>query len=236
MGTATAARTGKRSHAVVASLVAFAAVASAAGVAFSFAESRVACAGRRPRVQMQAQLERMRGSAENNFLDKVFVKGVDILMGALPLTQTEKDAYQLYRDGLAAQTAGDYSIALRAYAEALKLEEDPIDRSYIFYNLGIIFASNGEYVKAVKYYHIALDQNKGLYQAFNNVAVVYHDQAARAEAKGAKDKAAVLYEKAATYWNQALQLAPTNYMQAQNWLKETGRASALVEQSKASFW
>merc|ERR1719162_59900 len=112
----------------------------------------------------------------------------DILVQSMPLAQQEKDAYQAYRDGMAAQTAGDYSTALRAYAEALRLEEDPIDRSFIFYNLGIIFASNGEYVKAVKYYHLAIDQNKDIAQAYNNVAVIYHDQGSRAERAGNIEK------------------------------------------------
>merc|ERR1719474_574178 len=124
---------------------------------------------------------------------------------------------------MAAQTSGDYSNALRAYAEALKLEEDPIDRSYIFYNLGIIFASNGEYVKAVKYYHLALDQNKEMCQTYNNIAVIYHNQAERAERKGNIEKSRVLYDKAGEYWNQAIRIAPTNYLEAQNWLKETNR-------------
>eukprot|EP00438_Fugacium_kawagutii_P024555 Skav223335 [mRNA] locus=scaffold200:159910:163736:+ [translate_table: standard] len=49
----------------------------------------------------------------------------DIVVAAMPLAQQEKDAYQFYRDGMQAQVAGDYSAALRAYAESLKLEEDP---------------------------------------------------------------------------------------------------------------
>ena len=59
-----------------------------------------------------------------------------------------RDAYQYYRDGMVAQTSGDYSAALQAYAEFLKLEEDPIDRSFTFYNLGIILGANGEFEKA----------------------------------------------------------------------------------------
>merc|ERR1719162_1463863 len=154
----------------------------------------------------------------------------DILVQSMPLAQQEKDAYQAYRDGMAAQTAGDYSTALRAYAEALRLEEDPIDRSFIFYNLGIIFANNGEFVKAVKYYHLALDQNKELPQSYNNIAVIYQNQGSRAERQGNQDKAMALYDKAAQYWNQAVRIAPTNYLEAQNWLKETGRASSFVDE------
>ncbi|CAE7470178.1 ycf3 [Symbiodinium natans] len=202
--------------------------AVAAGVfGVSAALSFVAAGGRRaapqPRVQMQAVSV---NDKSDNFIDKAFTAMTDVVIGLIPLSQQEKDAYQFYRDGMAAQVSGDYSMALRSYAEALKLEEDPIDRSYIFYNLGIIFGSNGEYVKAVKYYHLSLDQNKELCQAYNNIAVIYHDQAMRAEKKGALDKSTVLYDKAALYWNQAIRIAPTNYLEAQNWLITTGRISS----------
>jgi len=184
------------------------------------------------RVQMQAE----RKSSSDNFIDKAFTVMADIVVQGMPLAQQEKDAYQAYRDGMAAQTSGDYATALRAYAEALRLEEDPIDRSYIFYNLGIIFASNGEYVKAVKYYHLALDQNKEMPQSYNNIAVIYQNQGMRAERTGNQDKAMALYDKAAQYWNQAIRIAPTNYLEAQGWLKETGRDAVFVNEKVLGIW
>ena len=60
---------------------------------------------------------------------------------------------------MSAQSNGDYAEALENYYEALRLEEDPYDRSYILYNIGLIYASNGEYIKALEYYHQALDLN-----------------------------------------------------------------------------
>ena len=57
------------------------------------------------------------------------------------------------------------------YYEALQIEEDPYDRSFILYNIGLIFSSNGEYLKALDYYHQALELNSNLPQAFNNIAV-----------------------------------------------------------------
>ena len=32
-----------------------------------------------------------------------------------------------------------------------------------------------------------------------------------------------LFDKAAEYWRQAIKLAPNNYIEAQNWLRTTGR-------------
>ena len=38
-------------------------------------------------------------------------------------------------------------------AQALKLETDPYDRSFILYNIGLIHANNGEVNKALEYYY-----------------------------------------------------------------------------------
>jgi hypothetical protein len=40
---------------------------------------------------------------------------------------------------------------------------------------------------------------------------------------GQSSIAKILFEKAADYWKEAIRLAPTNYIEAQNWLKMTGR-------------
>jgi len=187
-------------------------------------------------LRSKIQLGPERQDSSDNFIDKAFTVMADIVVSSMSLAQQEKDAYQYYRDGMAAQTSGDYSTALRSYAESLKLEEDPIDRSYIFYNLGIIFASNGEFVKAVKYYHLALDQNKEMPQCYNNIAVIYQDQGARAERKGELEKSRVLFDKAGQYWNQAIRIAPTNYLEAQNWLKQTGRMSLEADSKLGGIW
>ncbi|KAB2623602.1 Photosystem I assembly protein Ycf3 [Pyrus ussuriensis x Pyrus communis] len=60
------------------------------------------------------------------------------------------------------------------YYEAMRLEIDPYDRSYILYNIGFIHTSNGEHTKALEYYFRALERNPFLPQAFNNMTVIYH--------------------------------------------------------------
>ncbi|KAL2897107.1 Photosystem I assembly protein Ycf3 [Bienertia sinuspersici] len=60
------------------------------------------------------------------------------------------------------------------YYEAMRLEIDPYDRSYILYNIGLIHTSNGEHTKALEYYFRALERNPFLPQAFNNMAVICH--------------------------------------------------------------
>ena len=164
-----------------------------------------------------------RSQKNDNFIDKTFTVLADLILKVLPATIEEKQAFCYYRDGMSAQSEGDYAEALQNYYEALSLEEDPYDRSYILYNIGLIYSSNGEHVKALEYYHQALQLNSQLPQALNNIAVIYHYQATKAANNQKNDLSKSLFSKAAEYWQKAIQLAPNNYTEAQNWLKTTGR-------------
>lgn len=75
---------------------------------------------------------------------------------------------------MSAQYEGNYAEALQNYYEAMRLEIDPYDRSYILYNVGLIHTSNGEHTKALEYYFRALERNPFLPQALNNMAVICH--------------------------------------------------------------
>ena len=100
------------------------------------------------------------------------------------------------------------------------------DSSYILYNIGLIYSNNGEYVQALEYYQQALELNSNLPQALNNIAVIYHYQGSQAIEKQNTETSKALFDKAGEYWRQAIRLAPTNYIEAQNWLKTTGRISS----------
>jgi tetratricopeptide (TPR) repeat protein len=161
----------------------------------------------------------------DNFIDKTFTIVADILLKTFPASKQEKQAFFYYRDGMSAQADGEYAEALENYYEALQLEEDPYDRSYILYNIGLIYSNNGEYTLALEYYHQALELNSNLPQALNNVAVIYHYQGIKSTEKQNSELATNLFDKAAEYWQQAIRLAPNNYIEAQNWLKITGRTT-----------
>jgi tetratricopeptide (TPR) repeat protein len=126
---------------------------------------------------------------------------------------------------MSAQADGEYAEALENYNEALTLEDDPYDRSYILYNMGLIHASNGEHQKALELYYQAIEFNPRLPQALNNIAVIYHYQGEKAKEAGEPEAAEELYKQAAEYWKRAIRLAPNNYIEAQNWLKTTGRST-----------
>jgi tetratricopeptide (TPR) repeat protein len=90
--------------------------------------------------------------------------------------------------------------------------------------MGLIYASNGELDKALELYNQSIELNPRMPQSLNNVAVIYHHQGDKAKEAGNIDEAEACYDKAAEYWKQAVRLAPNNYMEAQNWLKTTGRS------------
>jgi tetratricopeptide (TPR) repeat protein len=165
-----------------------------------------------------------RTQRNDNFIDKSFTVMADIILKALPTNKKSKEAFAYYRDGMSAQAEGEYAEALENYYEALKLEDDANDRSYVLYNIGLIHASNGEHEKALEFYHQAIDLNPKMPQALNNIAVVYHYQGEKAKEAGNAEEGEALFDKAAEYWKQAIRIAPNNYIEAQNWLKITGRS------------
>ncbi len=165
-----------------------------------------------------------RTQRNDNFIDKSFTVMADIILKILPANKKAKEAFVYYRDGMAAQADGEYAEALENYEEALTLEEDSYDRSYILYNIGLIHTSNGEQERALDYYQQAIELNPRLPQALNNIAVIYHYQGEKAKESGDTEAAEVLFTQAAEYWKQAIRIAPNNYIEAQNWLKITGRS------------
>lgn len=168
-----------------------------------------------------------RSQRNDNFIDKSFTVMADMILQMMPVKRQAKEAFAYYRDGMAAQADGDYAEALENYEESLKLEEDTYDRSYILYNIGLIHAANGKYEEALDFYNRALADNPRLPQALNNIAVIYHYRGSKSEEAGDMELAEDDYALAAEHWIKAVRLAPDNYIEAQNWLKTTGRFELL---------
>lgn len=164
-----------------------------------------------------------RSQRNDNFIDKSFTVMADMILKLMPAKQREKEAFAYYRDGMSAQADGEYAEAMENYREALTLEDDPYDKSFILYNMGLIHASNGEHDNALERYREALDLNPRMCQALNNIAVIYHYKGEQAEAAGDRQTADSFYDEAARFWLEAINIAPNNYIEAQNWLKNTGR-------------
>lgn len=166
-----------------------------------------------------------RTQRNDNFIDKSFTVMADLILKLMPAKQQAKEAFAYYRDGMSAQGDGEYAEALENYEEALTLEEDPYDRSYIYYNMGLIHASNGGHEKALELYAQSIELNPRLPQALNNIAVIYHYQGEKEKEAGNADVAESLFKQAAEFWKRAIRLAPNNYIEAQNWLKTSGRST-----------
>ena len=155
----------------------------------------------------------------DSFIDKTFTVVADILVKILPSSDREKQAFTYYRNGLSAQSQGEYSTALKNYYQALRLEVDPYDRSYILYNIGLLLSNTGEHDRALEYYHQALERNPALPQALNNIAVLYHYRAEKMLELNRPELAEILFQKAEDYWKLCISLAPLNYLEVQGWLK-----------------
>ncbi len=165
-----------------------------------------------------------RTQKNDNFIDKSFTVMADLILKLLPADKKAKEAFVYYRDGMSAQADGEYAEALDNYEEALELEEDVTDKSYILYNMGLIYASNGDHDRALELYHQAIEYNPRLPQALNNIAVIFQYKGERAKEDGDEDGGEALFDRAADYWIRAIRMAPNNYIEAQNWLKTTGRS------------
>ncbi len=168
-----------------------------------------------------------RSQRNDNFIDKSFTVMADMILQLMPVKRQAKEAFAYYRDGMSAQADGEYAEALENYTEALKLEEDAYDRSYILYNIGLIHAANGQHDVALGYYDQSLEDNPRLPQALNNIAVIHHYRGQKEEEEGNLEVAEEHYQKATDAWIRAIRLAPDNYIEAQNWLKTTGRFQLL---------
>lgn len=162
-----------------------------------------------------------RSQRNDNFVDQTFTVIADTILKFFPASKKEKEAFAYYRDGMSAQGDGEYAEALDNYKAALELEENDYDRSYVLYNMGLIYASNGDHDTALDHYHQAIELNPRLPQALNNIAVIYHYKGEKSEDDDEQEE---LFTQAAEYWVRAIRLAPNNYIEAQNWLKTTGRA------------
>nr|QGU93089.1 hypothetical chloroplast RF34 [Selaginella nummulariifolia] len=164
-----------------------------------------------------------RSRRNDNFIDKTFTIVADILLRTIPTTGREKEAFTYYRDGMPAQPGGEYAEASRNHYEATRPETDPHDRSYAPHNIGPIHASSGEHARAPEHHFQALERNPSLPQAPNNTAVIRHHRGEQAIRQGDLETSEAWSDRAADYRKQAISLAPNNYIEAQNWLKMTGR-------------
>ena len=166
-------------------------------------------------------------TSTNNFIDQTFSIIASGILQIIPASNLDRKAFTSYRDGLNAQSAGQYATALSHYIRSLRLETDVYDRSYILYNIGLIHAANGKHARALEYYYQALERNPLMPQALNNIAVIYHYQGEQALEQGDTQLSKNFFSKAREYWKQAIRLSPLSYNEAYNWVSLTENENML---------
>jgi tetratricopeptide (TPR) repeat protein len=98
-----------------------------------------------------------RSQRNDNFIDKTFTVVADILIKVLPTSNRENKLLLII--AMVCRLKLRSAEALQNYYQALRLEIDPYDRSYILYNIGLIHTSNGKHGRALEYYYQALKRN-----------------------------------------------------------------------------
>ena len=155
--------------------------------------------------------------------DKTFTILVDMIVGSVPATANSRKSFELYRVALQKQSDGIYSESFNLYYQALQLEIDPFARSYILYNLGLIYVKLGQIKKALIYFNQSLCLNPLNSSTLNNIAVLQHKIAEIMFLKSEFELSEIFFQKAAFYWKEALNLAPNQYPEAFNWLNSFKR-------------
>jgi tetratricopeptide (TPR) repeat protein len=129
-------------------------------------------------------------------------------------------AFRLYKEGFQKHLEGQYAIAFRLYVRALYTEMDPIARSVIYYNMGVIYFQLNEKQKALLHLNQSLVLNPTNTAAMNHIAVIYHQIGEFCLNEGSLEQSDVFFSRAQQYWVEATLQAPNEYLQAENWLAQ----------------
>ena len=132
-----------------------------------------------------------------------------------------RSAFMAYQQGFRKQSEGEYAAALKSYRNALRVELDPFARSYIYYNIGIIYVNLGKMSKALLSFNQSLRLNPFNSSPLNNVGVIYYDIAQHFSSQCNVAQSEIFTERANNYWLEATRLAPSQYLDVENWLRNS---------------
>lgn len=152
----------------------------------------------------------------DTFIDRTFSVISDILVDLLPTSKRNKTSFSYYRSGLGAQSEGRYVEAVRNYFESLQGDTDPFDRGYSFYNLGVIYVSNGKEEIALNLFQRSLQNNPFLYAAQYNVGCIYHNLGEKAIRNDNTIEGKLFFTKAQDAWIETSRFSSGKYPQIEN--------------------
>ena len=150
--------------------------------------------------------------------DQTFTILSKLLVENIPSSSKARKAFQSYQQGLQKQENGEYAQAFEFYIQSLELETDAFARSYLYYNIGIIYFQLNETHRALLNFNQSLRLNPSNTGALNNIAIVYYQIADNLLSDNELDQSDIFFERAKDYWIEATRLAPDQYLEAQNWL------------------
>ena len=109
--------------------------------------------------------------------DQSFTILSKLLVENIPSSSQTRKAFQYYRIGFENQVDGKYAQAFELYFQSLELEKDSLARSYIYYNVGIIYFQLNQINRALINFNHSLKLNPSNTGPLNNMAVIYHQLA-----------------------------------------------------------
>lgn len=130
-----------------------------------------------------------RMNAKDCTSDPLFFKLVEALHDLDPSAKTA-----LYL-GRLADANGDANKALDFYKNAAEIEEEPLDKAKVYFNIAEIYKKRGALSSARKYYNLALSNKPSMGIAYLRIASMY--------ASSANDCGDSTFKKRAIYWKAA---------------------------------
>ena len=135
------------------------------------------------------QVAASRMNAKDCTSDPLFFKLVESLHDLDPSAKTA-----LYL-GRLADANGDANKALDYYKNAAELEEKPLDKAKVYFNIAEVYKKRGAFSSARQYYNFALDNKPSMGIAYLRIASMF--------ASSANDCGNSTFEKRAIYWKAA---------------------------------
>ena len=135
------------------------------------------------------QVAASRMNAKDCTSDPLFFKLVEALHDLDPSAKTA-----LYL-GRLADANGDANKALEFYKNAAELEEEPLDKAKVYFNIAEVYKKRGAFSSARKYYNLALNNKPSMGIAYLRIASMY--------ASSANDCGSSNFDKRAVYWKAA---------------------------------
>jgi tetratricopeptide (TPR) repeat protein len=150
-------------------------------------------------------------------VDKTFTVISDALVEALP-GSSDKKAFIIYKKRLESQSNREISAAFKNYFKALQFETNSNSRSFIFFNLRILYLQLNQKHRALLNFHASLRLNPSNCSTLNSIAIIYHSMRQNLLDKRLISNSDIFFNRAYQFWSEIFDLRSTQYFEAKNWI------------------